>query len=601
MMKLSRQINSAVAVLLAVVATLIPQALFASPTDGTIDATYKYAWSQNIGWINFGTTGGNVHVTSTGLTGYAWSDNYGWINLSPAQSGVTNTANGNLSGSAWGEGVGYIDFNNVSIDSDGVFHGTATGPVTGTINFEPAGSIRVVTDWRHTDTSGGGTSPTITPGGSGGSGSQLFPPNPLGVVLDAYRSLIFTAQNGLLDLVAVLTGRSASSTPGVLNEIPAPGVPIITVYSGIWQLLATTGTNELVFAPLPSSVKLLTQQLPKLGETFGKVGIARFVDLPQLSGQQLTLPGLAELVGASSSVPVTKLAANFKSKLPPEIIFARAGHELIDLKTVLTLSETGEPEQRVGTIVGRPLTLVVRPDAPAKSVTGYVVFRSRSLAMMSGRLSPFNLTAALGLVAEPKQEVTDVPVEKKMVLQEFAYTDPDNDGVYTATITAPVVDGEYEVVSVINYVDVKLGQKILRLVTVVDPEGYVYEQVGGREIRIPDAVVSLKWLNPATSKYELWPAGEYQQTNPQTTGKSGSYSFLVPPGMYSVQIKAPGYEEYNGEPFNVAEGRGVHTNIELKLARHWPAWLDWQSILLVIVVVLLIYHLFRDRLRDNKH
>jgi hypothetical protein len=418
------------------------------------------------------------------------------------------------------------------------------------------------------------------------------------VLFGAYRSFILTAQNGLLNLVATLTGRQATSTPPGSGEIVLPGEQIITVYSGVWQLLADAGTKELVFAPLPSAVKLLSRQLPKLGDTFTKVGIARFADLPRLSGQELTLPTLAELVG-TPAMPVTKLATNFKSKLPPEIVFARAGGELIDLKTVLALSQTGEPEQRVDTLVGRPLTLVVRPEAPAKSVTGYVVFRSRSLAMLSGRVSPFNLSAALGLVAEPALEASTLPVEKKLVLQEFAYTDADNDGLYTATITAPVVDGEYEIVSVINYVDVKLGQKVLRLVTVVDPEGYVYEQVGNREVRIPEAAVSLKWLNPATQAYELWPAAEYQQTNPQTTGKSGSYSFLVPPGMYSIHIKAAGYADYDGEPFNVAEGRGVHTNIALEPSRRWPAWLDWQSILLVLVVILLMYHLFRDKLRDK--
>ena len=26
----------------------------ASETNGTIDTTYKYAWGENIGWINFG-------------------------------------------------------------------------------------------------------------------------------------------------------------------------------------------------------------------------------------------------------------------------------------------------------------------------------------------------------------------------------------------------------------------------------------------------------------------------------------------------------------------------------------------------------------------
>ncbi len=62
----------------------IPFIAFASITDGTIDSTYKYAWSENTGWLNFGTTEGNVHVTDSALTGYAWAENIGWINLNPS-------------------------------------------------------------------------------------------------------------------------------------------------------------------------------------------------------------------------------------------------------------------------------------------------------------------------------------------------------------------------------------------------------------------------------------------------------------------------------------------------------------------------------------
>ncbi len=131
----------------------------ASIVDGTIDTTYKYAWSENIGWINFGNTGGNVHVTDTKLTGYAWSDTFGWINLSPITAGVLNDGNGNLSGNAWGENTGWIDFAGVTIDNDGYFHGFANGTITGQINFNCANNgtcgasdFKVRTDWRPQNT-----------------------------------------------------------------------------------------------------------------------------------------------------------------------------------------------------------------------------------------------------------------------------------------------------------------------------------------------------------------------------------------------------------------------------------------------------------------
>ena len=111
----------------------------ASITDGTINSSNKHAWSENIGWIDFGSSYGNVHVTDTGLTGYAWSETTGWIHLAPATSGVVNDGSGNLSGHAWTENTGWIDFNptggGVTIDSSGDFSGYAWGENIGWIVF----------------------------------------------------------------------------------------------------------------------------------------------------------------------------------------------------------------------------------------------------------------------------------------------------------------------------------------------------------------------------------------------------------------------------------------------------------------------------------
>ncbi len=152
-----------------------------------------------------------------------------------------------------------------------------------------------------------------------------------------------------------------------------------------------------------------------------------------------------------------------------------------------------------------------------------------------------------------------------------------------------------------NYVSVNLGRKEIRLTTVVDPEGYVYESFGGKETRIPGAVVSLNWLNPQTIKYELWPAKAFQQANPQVTDVRGTYSFLVPAGNYYVTVTAPGYGDYEGAAFAIeAGGNGVHTNIELKSKQGWLRVLDWKLLLLVLVIVLLLYNFYRDKIRELK-
>lgn len=133
----------------------VPFVLFASETEGTIDATNKYAWSENIGWINFGADESNVLITDSTLTGFAWSENVGWIRLDPPESGVINDGEGDLSGSAWGEGTGYIDFDGVSIDESGIFSGFASSSVTGRISFNcsntsscSSSDFKVSTDWR---------------------------------------------------------------------------------------------------------------------------------------------------------------------------------------------------------------------------------------------------------------------------------------------------------------------------------------------------------------------------------------------------------------------------------------------------------------------
>ncbi len=154
----------------------------ASETNGIIDSIYKYAWSENIGWINFGCNNCNVSITDSVVTGYAWSENYGWINLNPSGSGVKNNGEGSLSGQAWGENTGWINFSGVSIDSSGYFSGYATGDVTGRISFNcsntnscSASDFKVRTDWRPDSVNN-----QYSDKQEGAVGSALIPMNSIG-------------------------------------------------------------------------------------------------------------------------------------------------------------------------------------------------------------------------------------------------------------------------------------------------------------------------------------------------------------------------------------------------------------------------------------
>ena len=125
----------------------------ASITDGTIYDTYKYAWGENIGWINFAPTdAGNsyigLHITDSEVTGYAWSSELGWINFEPTYSGVTNNCSGQLGGYAWSSALGWISMDGVTINSSGKFTGMAgvEGSAAGRINFS-CDQCDVRTDW----------------------------------------------------------------------------------------------------------------------------------------------------------------------------------------------------------------------------------------------------------------------------------------------------------------------------------------------------------------------------------------------------------------------------------------------------------------------
>ena len=162
---------------------------------------------------------------------------------------------------------------------------------------------------------------------------------------------------------------------------------------GRWTLLTYTLLNKpfvkFTLAPLPKEIGTLAEKFPELEKTFKEVGIAKLIDIEKLRPVKLTLPGLTETVGLPTlkiepgkfalpqGVPVAKLLPEIKQQLPTEIVFAKTGGELIDFNIALSVTEKGEPQQKISTISGKPLQLVVKPDKPVKSVKGYVVFKSK--------------------------------------------------------------------------------------------------------------------------------------------------------------------------------------------------------------------------------
>ena len=162
-----------------------------------VDANYKHAWGENIGWVDFSQT----HVDTNELSGYAWNENAGWISFNcdntnscaTVNYAVTNTSAGVLGGYGWSENLGWISFScsntnscstvdyGVGIDSQGKFAGLAWAENAGWISFScsntlSCGSIdyKVITSWRYPGSStGGGGGIGSFPAASGGGTSVV--------------------------------------------------------------------------------------------------------------------------------------------------------------------------------------------------------------------------------------------------------------------------------------------------------------------------------------------------------------------------------------------------------------------------------------------
>ncbi len=419
--------------------------------------------------------------------------------------------------------------------------------------------------------------------------------------------------------IAILFG-AEKSLPGINYPSIAEAVPkeAPDVFRG-GVIVSKTQLEKIAILPLPKSIKNLALKFPQFGTTLEKTGITKPENVKNLRVAKLTFPGLTEASGATANLPLKKFTTKEISQIPTDFVFARLGKDNIDLKTKITFSNKGEPIQTINTIENKPLYLVVKPEVAAKSVKGYIIFKSANsqsafldfVNKLSAVLSA-SLLEATNLKAVPNQATSteEVKATKDIVLSEFSYEEDKSTGVWQATIQSPAVSGKYEIRTKINYltaIDKEQKTQEASMIMVVDPEGYVYKKDGNDETRIANAAVSIYWLNPSPGsgqapKYELWPAKDFQQQNPQITNVTGRYSFLVPSGDYYIEVVSQDYLTYQGQPFQVTEGSGVHLNIELK-TKNWffrlfsveRIILALIAILLFAIIIILLYFLRRTK------
>ncbi len=321
------------------------------------------------------------------------------------------------------------------------------------------------------------------------------------------------------------------------------------------------------------------------------------------STQTSPVSSLPAVSPAATPTPVPRpsiLVPKETKTTPFELITVRGSENEIRLGSTVIVTDKGKVEQKIQAVAGSSVTLSIVPKEKVVKIKGYLVFKRKPKKITQELpLGSQAATALLSLTSPTRVAVGAPPqIEDELLVESFEYTDPDGDGIFTAILSVPRVDGEYEVVAVIDYQNEKSGSQELRMLTVVDPEGYVYKQNSdGGELRLSGMKVSIWSMGSTTA--QLWDAARYKQENPQITDKTGSYSFLVPPGRYYVTAESEGYLPYKSHEFDVVEGKGIHFNIEMhETASNIAASIDWKILLIGIFGIALAINFVNDmRLR----
>jgi hypothetical protein len=338
----------------AAVALLLP--LTSMAAAGSIDSANKYAWGSGIGWVNFNPTNGNVAVSDAGLSGSAWGENYGWINLNPTASGVKNDGTGVLSGYAWGENTGYIDFSGVRINAQGIFTGTATGDIVGSLTFDCT-NCKVTTTWRPS-TGVPIVSPT-PPSVSVGVGSGYLPP-------------AFTVNGGASSTQSPTVTLSFSTPPNVslfsiTNESGAGSSTATSSYQSVlaWNLCAgltscppgaysltvrfldaqnnTLGTVSHSIVYFPASPSGTPQNSATTMTTSSSPSVADL--LQQLAALQAQLQALLREVAARGIAATQTASSSFQ--FTRDLKFGMAGDDVNKLQLFLIRENTGPAARKL--------------------------------------------------------------------------------------------------------------------------------------------------------------------------------------------------------------------------------------------------------------
>jgi len=197
-----------------------------------------------------------------------------------------------------------------------------------------------------------------------------------------------------------------------------------------------------------------------------------------------------------------------------------------------------------------------------------------------------------------KVKVLTVTIQSDPASFLFKFNEKTN--AFETTITAPPTKGSHKLTIIVVYENGTVDSISTEML--VDPFGYIFEKkkIKGetREIRIPEAKVTLFWFNSQENIWQQWPGEKFNQENPRITDLTGEYAFVVPEGRYYLEINKPGYYLKKSEEFEISEI--INKNIEIK-----PILSLWQKFWRFFIILLIglgagIYFFAKKKIKGSK-
>lgn len=87
---------------------------------------------------------------------------------------------------------------------------------------------------------------------------------------------------------------------------------------------------------------------------------------------------------------------------------------------------------------------------------------------------------------------------------------------------------------------------------------------------LPDAKITLYYLEPSTNVWAVWDGASYDQKNPQVTSPKGEYSLYVPPGKYYLKADAKNHRTLISNVFEVKkQSMPILSELNMKEAKNF--------------------------------